>query len=78
MSDTAKLADEGNSSTKTKKSSLGFASRTRTFVAASAEVCIGNFVYLRTFQSRMFVEVSEVDCRLFDYNQGLRLLSLQM
>ena len=78
LSDASKLADEGNSNTKTKKNSLEFASRTRTFLAVWAGVCNGNFAYPRTFQSRMFLEVSAVDYRLLGYDQVLRLLSRRM
>ena len=78
VSDASKFADEGNSSTKTKKNSLEFASRTRKFLVVWAAVCIGNSAYPRTFQFRMFVEVSGADYRLLGYVQVLRLLSRQM
>lgn len=63
-------ADGGNSSTETKRSSLEFASRTRTFVAALAAVCIGSSLGPRIFPSRRFGEVSEAEKLFFEMAYG--------
>ena len=64
-SEIVECADEENSSKETKKSSLESASRTRTFAAVSAVVCIGSSLDLRIFPSRMFGEVSEEELCFF-------------
>ena len=64
-SEIVECADEGNSSKEMKKSSLEFGSRTRTFAAASAVVCIGSSLDLQIFPSRMFGEVSEEELCFF-------------